>query len=165
MQSKKLTRGLLAVYLLVLTWIIVFKMSVSFQDFPQLRSINFIPFAESVVTNGKLDFSEILNNLLAFVPFGIFMGMLLERKPFLYKMIPIFFTSLAFEAAQFLFSIGASDITDLLANTFGGGIGIGIFALLSKILKDNTQKILNMVCFMGDACFILLVGVLVAVNF
>lgn len=69
------------------------------------------------MVNGKLQISEIIDNVLAFVPFGIFMGMLREQATFWKRLVPIFGVSLLYEAFQYLFGIGASDITDLLANT------------------------------------------------
>lgn len=164
LNSKKLTRGLLIVYLAALIWIIIFKMQLSFQGLPHLRKINLIPFAESMVTNGKTNYSEIINNAAAFIPFGIFMGMLLQGQAFFKKVAPVFLTSLAFEVIQFVFSIGASDITDLLANTFGGLIGIGFFFLLEKIFKRNTLKILNLICLAGGIILVSFIGLLVLVN-
>ena len=164
LNSKKLTRGLLIVYLAALIWIIIFKMQLSFQGLPHLRNINLIPFAESMVTNGKTNYSEIINNAAAFIPFGIFMGMLLQGQAFFKKVAPVFLTSLAFEVIQFVFSIGASDITDLLANTFGGLIGIGFFFLLEKVFKRNTLKILNLICLAGGIILVLFIGLLVLVN-
>lgn len=164
LNSKKLTRGLLIVYLAALIWIIIFKMQLSFQGLPHLRNINLIPFAESMVTNGKTNYSEIINNVAAFIPFGIFMGMLLQGQAFFKKVAPVFLTSLAFEVIQFVFSIGASDITDLLANTFGGLIGIGFFFLLEKIFKRNTLKILNLICLAGGIILVSFIGLLVLVN-
>ena len=102
LNSKKLTRGLLIVYLAALIWIIIFKMQLSFQGLPHLRNINLIPFAESMVTNGKTNYSEIINNVAAFIPFGIFMGMLLQGQAFFKKVAPVFLTSLAFEVIQLL---------------------------------------------------------------
>ncbi len=40
------------------------------------RSINLIPFAGSLVVNGKTDISEIILNIVAFVPFGVYLSML-----------------------------------------------------------------------------------------
>ena len=159
LNSKKLTRGLLIVYLAALIWIIIFKMQLSFQGLPHLRNINLIPFAESMVTNGKTNYSEIINNVAAFIPFGIFMGMLLQGQAFFKKVAPVFLTSLAFEVIQFVFSIGASDITDLL-----GLIGIGFFFLLEKIFKRNTLKILNLICLAGGIILVSFIGLLVLVN-
>ena len=71
MRSKNLTRGILIFYWAALAWIIVFKMSFSAAGLPHLRSLNLIPFAESVIVNGHLDTTEIFQNLAAFVPFGV----------------------------------------------------------------------------------------------
>ena len=56
-DPKKLTSVLLAVYLIVLTWIIVFKMSLDIHLFQEMnhRSINLIPFAGSLIVNGKVE--------------------------------------------------------------------------------------------------------------
>ena len=54
MESKKITKALCIIYLMFLTWIILFKMQFAFQELPDIRSINLIPFKESVMVNGKL---------------------------------------------------------------------------------------------------------------
>lgn len=164
MESKKITRCLLAVYLLALSWIIIFKMEFSFDNLPHIRNINLIPFGDSAITNGTVDVSEIINNLLAFIPFGIFTGMLLDEKSFIKKVLPVFFVSLAFETVQFIFAVGASDITDLLMNTTGGIIGTACFIFLSKIFKNRTNKILNIICLVGAIFMISLIGILVFAN-
>lgn len=142
MESKKITRCLLAVYLLALSWIIIFKMEFSFDNLPHIRNINLIPFGDSAITNGTVDVSEIINNLLAFIPFGIFTGMLLDEKSFIKKVLPVFFVSLAFETVQFIFAVGASDITDLLMNTTGGIIGTACFIFYLKYLKIEQIRFL-----------------------
>lgn len=38
-----------------------------------------------------------------------------------------FSVTLLYEVVQYIFAIGASDITDLLGNTLGGVIGIALF--------------------------------------
>lgn len=143
MNSKKLSIGLFSFYFFTLTWIILFKLSFSPAELPHLRNINLIPFAESVIVNGKIDFSEIFQNLFAFIPFGVLISTILEKKSFLTKLLPAFFVSLAFETLQFIFSIGASDITDIITNTLGGLIGIGIFFLLKKIFRRNYANVIN----------------------
>ena len=80
MKSKKLTAGLFAFYFLALTWIILFKMQFSWRGLPHLRGINLIPFGASLVVNGRMNLGEIIQNALAFVPFGIFMRVLLQKS-------------------------------------------------------------------------------------
>lgn len=164
MESKKITKCLLTVYLLALTWIILFKMQTSPDSLPHIRNVNLIPFGGSAITNGTIDLDEIINNLSAFIPFGIFTGMLLEKKSFIKKIAPIFFTSLAFEVLQFVFAIGASDITDLLMNTMGGILGTGCFYVLLNLLKNRVYKILNILCLIGMIFLLLLIGLLLFAN-
>lgn len=164
MESKKITKALCIIYLVFLTWMILFKMQFAFQKLPEIRSINLIPLKESVIVNGKLDVSEIIDNVLAFVPFGIFMGMLREQTAFWKRIAPIFGVSLLYEVLQYLLGIGASDITDLLANTLGGGLGIGIYLAAGKIFGKHVGKVLNGVCLVGAGFLILLVLLLIVTN-
>ena len=41
------------------------------EEIPHLRGINLIPYAASVVVNGKVQISEIIENMLVFLPFGL----------------------------------------------------------------------------------------------
>ncbi|GLG91164.1 VanZ family protein [Sellimonas catena] len=145
MKSKKFTMGLLIFYLIVLTWIIIFKLQFSFENLPHIRNINLIPFGESVIINGKMDFGEIIQNALAFIPFGVLMHVLWEEKPLIKQMAPVVAVSLLYEIIQFLFAVGATDITDVIANSLGGMIGIIIAVFISKLSAKHWIKIINTV--------------------
>lgn len=164
MSSKKVTLGLCIVYLLGLTWVVVFKTQLSLSTLPEMRSINLIPFAESVFVNGKIDYTEVIQNALIFVPYGIFISALMDKKTFAVKILPIILTSLVFETIQFVFAIGASDITDIIANTIGGIIGIAIAFAFSKIFKDNWKKIINGFCLVGGIILISFVVIVLIAN-
>ncbi len=164
MESKKVTLGLLVFYLAVLTWIIVFKMQFSFGNLGHMRSINLIPFGESVIINGEMDFNEIINNVLAFVPFGVLAHVLWEGKPLFMEVAPIVLTSLLFETLQYMLAVGMSDITDLITNSLGGAAGIGIAFAISKIFRGNWKKVINIVSLGCAAMLALLVAVLVVAN-
>lgn len=164
MKSKNLTKALFVVYLLGLTWIILFKMELSPANLPHIRNINLIPFAESVIVNGTLDFGEIIDNALAFIPFGVFAGVLWGNGSFLKKIAPVFLVSFAFETLQYVLAIGASDMTDLLANTLGGCAGLGIYLLLEKVTKGNARKMVNLLCLIGAVGMILLLAFIFLAN-
>ena len=134
------------------------------EELPHLRNINLIPFAESVIVNGKVDFSEIFQNLFAFIPFGVLISTISENKSFLQKLLPAFFVGLAFEVLQFIFSIGASDITDVITNTLGGLIGIGIFMVLRKLFKRKYKTVINIVSFTFAILFSVLMLILFLAN-
>ncbi|EGT3735200.1 glycopeptide resistance protein VanZ1, partial [Clostridioides difficile] len=162
MKSRKhnITKGLFIVYIIILTWIILFKLQfdISSLETMNLRSINLIPFAGSLIINNRVDISEIILNVAIFVPFGIYVCMLKEEWSFIKKVIPIFITSLVFETLQYIFALGASDITDLIGNTLGGIIGIAVFMLLSKIFKNNTIKIINVLALIVTIIVVLFLG-------
>lgn len=96
-----------------------------------------------LVLNGKANYNEIIYNVLVFVPLGIFLCMLANKKSFAHLVVPIVLLSLFYEVVQYIFAIGASDITDLIANSLGGVIGIGVFYVFHKLFKDNVNKVLN----------------------
>ena len=71
MKSKKITLGLLVFYLVALTWIILFKLQFSIADLPHLRNINLIPFADSVIVNGTIDFSDGIYSIRFICPYFV----------------------------------------------------------------------------------------------
>ncbi|MGL5245143.1 MAG: VanZ family protein, partial [Sarcina sp.] len=149
--QRILTNILFIVYLIVLTWIIAFKMQFSIKELDGLRGINLIPFHESVIVNNSIDFSEIVYNIIVFIPFGVYISMLKGKWSFLKKVIPIVGTSLLYEILQFVFAIGASDITDIIGNTFGGIIGIFIYLIFHRLFKTDfkTNRIVNIIASIG----------------
>lgn len=164
MKSKKITLALLLFYLAALTWVILFKLQFSLEGLPHIRNINLIPFGASAIVNGKIAFSEIIQNMFAFIPFGIFIHTLREENTFLWKIAPIFFVSLFFECMQFIFSIGASDITDLLSNTVGGAVGIYIAVVFSKVTPKNWRGFINLFGLIGAIGMTLLLSLLLFYN-
>ena len=164
MKSKKCTLGLLLFYLAALTWIIVFKLQVSVADLPHLRTINLIPFAAPMIVNGAVSVGEMVQNQLAFVPYGLLLHVLWEEKPLFQQILPIVCTSLLFELLQFLFAIGGTDITDLITNSCGGCLGIFLAIGLSRLSGRHWRTILNTVCLTGAVLLSALLAVVFAVN-
>ena len=167
MENKKkhnLTRILFIVYFCILVWILLFKMSFSLDELYKSRSINIIPFSGSIVVNGKLYINEIINNILVFVPIGIYTCMLKQEWSITKKISVAFFISLAVEVLQFILAIGATDITDLIGNTIGGVIGIVIFYLFDKVLKNKAISILNILASIATVGLVSLLCVLLVVN-
>lgn len=145
MKEKRRTAILFALYGLILIWIVLFKMSFSLEEISMLRterSVNWIPFHYATEVT-RFHRKEVFLNVLIFVPVGIWLKMfaLPTRKAVLLGLI----TSLALEACQFLFVIGASDITDLLTNTLGTAVGVCLYALLRKLFpnKQKTDRFIN----------------------
>ncbi|MBN3582857.1 VanZ family protein [Algoriphagus aestuarii] len=151
-SADKWTTWLLMVYLMVITWIILFKLGVQF-SYMENRKINLIPFA-----NGYYDKMETLMNVLIFVPLGIYATALFKRWAFNTQLIFFFLISLILESLQYLLKIGTFDITDLLTNTSGGMIGYLLFWTVGKLTQDSqkTQKFFNIVSTIGTITIVLL---------
>lgn len=136
---KKTTHILFTIYIFLVIWIILFKLAISIDQLPQFRSINLIPFYYPNKTTYQI--REVLDNLIIFIPFGLYLKTLnidSKRTVFLG-----FLFSFSLELSQYIFCIGASDITDLITNTTGALVGVGIYFLLKKIFKDKTNKIIS----------------------
>lgn len=160
MRDKKgLMQGFFYLYLIFLVWIILFKMKFYISDLPRMHSLNFVPFGASVVVNGSIVYSEIFYNFLVFLPMGFFLEFLLSKISFWKKFCFIFLFSFFLEYFQYVFWIGASDITDVLMNCSGGIFGI-LFTKLSYCMCKNDEKLTiflhYFVAFSSIFCFIFL---------
>lgn len=152
------------IYLAALVWIIVFKLQFSISDIDRVRSINFIPFKESVVVNHEINISEIINNAIIFVPFGIYLKMLKKDWSLLKDFLTFLCVSLFFEIIQYVFAIGRSDITDIIENIIGGCTGILIYHIFKWIFKEKTNKIFYILATIGTVFVLMLLTITILSN-
>lgn len=162
-QSNQLTTALFVVYLIALFWIIVLKLSVSF-SYMGKRSINLIPYSEPLILNGRVDFGEMILNVLIFVPLGMYAGILFRRWTVGKIILLFFFISLLCEAFQFILAVGAFDITDIINNTLGGIIGLVIYKGTEKAFHNSVkaQKVINIIALAGTILMMVLLFLLKA---
>ena len=157
---KKTTHILFTIYIFLVIWIILFKLSVSIEQLPHFRSINLIPFYYPNKTGYQI--REILDNVIIFIPFGIYLKTLninSSRTVFLG-----FLLSLSLELSQYIFCMGASDITDLITNTTGALVGVGLYYLLKKIFKEKTNKNILVLASIVTILFVSLIVVILVNN-
>ena len=149
-KNEKKSKALLVVfgiYLALLVWCILFKFALRPEEIPHLRGINLIPYAASVVVNGKVQISEIIENMLVFLPFGLCISAFYPDSEIQNRILLASGLSLFFEVTQYIFAIGASDITDVIMNTTGGIVGILGYSLLRKICRNERRaEIVVLVC-------------------
>ena len=156
-KTDKLTIVLFIVYLIALAWILIFKLGVHFSYMGNGRSMNLIPFGDSMIRNGKIDFGEIIMNVVIFVPLGIYAGILFRRWITGKKLFLFFLISLIIEGFQYVFKVGAFDITDIINNTLGGIIGLIVYTGIEKAFKNSVraQKFINIIATIGTIAMIL----------
>jgi glycopeptide antibiotics resistance protein len=140
--ARAFTRSVLAAYLFVLLWLVLFKFSadpLSVIASYQARSLNLIPFADSSL-------SDMRDNFLAFFVLGLLLGINDRSRGFLRKVALVTLLSLAVEGLQYALAIGAADITDVLMNSLGGMAGLALTDLAHKYLgHGNAARILDLV--------------------
>jgi glycopeptide antibiotics resistance protein len=76
-------------------------------------------------------------NLIAFIPFGVMLGVNFKQIALRYKLAVIFAFSVAVEIIQYCLAIGATDITDIIMNTLGGTFGVAFYSAVSKQMSDG----------------------------
>ena len=195
-KNEKKSKALLVVfgiYLALLVWCILFKFALRPEEIPHLRGINLIPYAASVVVNGKVQISEIIENMLVFLPFGLcisafypdseiqnrillasglslffevtqYIGVLYRRWNLSEKVLSFFCVSLIYEVMQYVLEIGRSDITDVIDNTLGAVIGILLYLGMKKIWKEKTGKIITILGAVLEVLFLALLFFTFAAN-
>ncbi len=154
LTSNGITKFLLTIYLIGIYWIIILKLNVP--HIVEKRSVNFIPFAAPMVLNGKVDYGEMVLNVLIFIPLGIYTATLKKHLKIHSPILLVMFTSCLLEFLQFMMKVGAADITDVMTNTFGGLIGVLVYELLLRIFKNHTkvQQIVNILAITFTLLFI-----------
>ncbi len=163
-RQRNISYIVFGIYMMLLIWLILFKFTTNFSELDYIRNINFIPFSESLITNGHLDITEIVYNILVFTPLGVYVSAFKPNWSFLRKAGASLCLSLLFETLQFIFAIGASDITDLIGNTVGGIIGIVIFLFFKKIFKKKSITIINCIGLIVELLAIAMLGILLIGN-
>ncbi|MBD5137184.1 MAG: VanZ family protein [Lachnospiraceae bacterium] len=98
---------------------------------------NVEPFAEikrfyRVLKNGYnfKAFLNLIGNIAAFVPFGMFLPMIKSKKTGLINTVIIsFLFSACIETIQLYFKLGVFDVDDIVLNTLGGFIGYLLYLI------------------------------------
>jgi glycopeptide antibiotics resistance protein len=144
------------VYTAVLIWLILFKFSVHIAAVlhHDQRSVNLVPFSNASGSSG-----EIVDNVLVFIPFGLLLGVNCKRLDLWRKLVIVLVFSLTAEVLQYIFAIGASDITDVITNTFGGLVGLLAYELATRRIREESLD--RFIVLVGTgllAVFLLLLG-------
>lgn len=159
-MGKILSRALLALYLLILIWLVLFKLTFHISSVLnyQHRSLNLIPFAApSITKDGGINYGEMILNCIFFIPFGLLLKLNFKTVGFLPKLAFILVFSLTAELIQFIFAIGATDITDVITNTFGGLLGLKLYDLSNRYI--NSERLDSVVISVGIFLLVLFMSI------
>jgi len=137
--------GLLVGYVLAM-FVLLFRPEALFDaNRVVFRSFNFVPFATIINYINHWDritwiaFTNLIGNVMAFVPLGILLQALKRSKRIWADLGIVLLTTICIEALQALLGVGACDVDDVILNFAGGAIGIGAYRVVMLITKD-TEK-------------------------
>jgi glycopeptide antibiotics resistance protein len=103
------------------------------------------------------NFREMIDNVIIFIPFsGLLLNVNFKEIGFLPKFAFVLVLSLTFEIIQFIFAIGATDITDVITNTVGGFLGLKLYGLSNKHMNQKKKKLDRVIIFVGILLLVLL---------
>ncbi|MFC4242189.1 VanZ family protein [Gryllotalpicola reticulitermitis] len=119
------------VYLALLAWIVLWKLQAPYLGSGALREIKIVPYLPAGGDGGSGPL-EVVVNVILFIPVGAFLGLLAPSWRWWMHALVLAGASLVLESTQYVMAIGSSDITDVIDNTLGGVVGLGILALLRR---------------------------------
>ncbi|UFH57430.1 VanZ family protein [Spirosoma sp. KNUC1025] len=148
-------KGMLIVYVAILIWLVIFKLNVNIWSVidHHHRSLNLIPFAAPSRVEGRINFGEMIFNCVFFIPFGLLLNVNFKTVGFWPKLTVILLFSLTAELIQYIFAIGATDVTDLITNTLGGFLGLKLYDLSNKF--TNQKKLDSIIIAVGIILLVL----------
>ena len=134
------------IYMAVLLWAALVSRSEGYTD-----SVNFSPFYSYRFMLGFYNsfdvFKQIIDNILVFIPFGVLFpaafGIKRSAKGYALVIVSGLLLSAAIETIQFVFSIGFSEVDDIINNTWGCIAGCGVYALAGKLEKREDGLLLK----------------------
>jgi len=153
--------GLFAVYLVLLTWIVLWKLQVPYVGDGALRHVKVVPFAPTD-EDGASEPAEVMANVVLFVPFGLYLGLLAPSWRWPRFAAVLAGSSLALEVVQYALAIGSADLTDVVVNTAGGLAGLGVIVLARRRLRERTGAVVMQVCSVMTVLLVLAAGVFIA---
>lgn len=160
-SSTNLLVVLFVVYLVLLAWIVLWKLEVPWLGVDAQRVLKLVPFV-STADAGASAPAEVAVNAVLFVPFGLYLGLLAPSWPWWKATGVVACASLGLEVAQYVLAVGSSDVTDVVVNTAGGLVGIGLLALARRRLPASTTTVMAGVCSIGTVLALLASGLVVA---
>jgi len=159
-ERRALLIALFTVYLVLLNWVVLWKLELPYVGASGVRPVKLVPFvsADGFAANSPL---EVGVNVLLFVPFGIYLALLVPhwRRPQSTAVFAV--SSLGFELTQFVLAVGSFDTTDLIANTAGGLIGLAAASAAIRRSGAPAVRSLTRWCVIGTCIAVLIAGAFV----
>jgi len=147
--------ALFVVYLALLGWTVLWKLDVPWVGGE--RMVKLVPFVATGGAGASAPL-EVVVNLLLFIPFGLYLGLLAPARPWWAHLGVVAGVSLALEVAQYVLAVGRSDSTDVVVNTAGGLVGLGLAAVARHASGAGAARAMTRACSVATAVALVVAG-------
>jgi glycopeptide antibiotics resistance protein len=153
--------ALLGVYLVLLAWVVLWKLEVPWVGSGADRHLKLLPFvaAEGAGASNPV---EVALNVVLFVPVGLYLGLLAPSWRWWRATGVVAAASLVLEVTQYVLAVGRADVSDVIANTTGGLVGVGLVALARRSRGARGTRVVARVCALVTVLAVLAAGAVVA---
>ena len=135
-------------YFIVLFYFLFFSEELGRTYSERAYHYNLIPFHEIKrfiiyrrILGWKAVVLNIWGNIIAFMPFGLFLPIYAKRCRNLWMTVLYSFElSLLVELLQLVFKVGSFDVDDLFLNTVGGLLGYLVYKVIVRLRKNSGSK-------------------------
>ncbi len=128
-ERRYLFGVILVVWVMLLLWLTIFGRQ------PDNRQCFFIPFQTTTTMPKFMNWYTVVyligGNIFWFIPIGFLTRYVVRIRPWL-TIVGAAALSIVIEACQYIFSVGTTDIDDLIYNTLGAVIGVLLFGIAKK---------------------------------
>ena len=147
---KKILLGFSATFYFLLVFYLVFFARRRW-DIPagiQRANANLLPFYAKIhfLTHPVSDpkeigtmFQDIFGNILMFVPFSLVLYFVFNITNKTSILLRAFLFTVCIEITQYIVAVGVADIDDILLNTLGAVIGVGLIGIAESLLRKLDQ--------------------------
>ena len=152
---------LFVVYLVLLAWIVLWKLDIPWVGGGAQRQIKLVPFVRTADAGPTAPF-DLIANIALFVPFGLYLGLLAPSWRWWKVTGALVASSVVLEVVQYVLAVGRSDITDVIVNAAGGLVGFGLLAVARHRYQARTAVVMTRVCLIGTVLAVVAIAVFVA---
>lgn len=145
---------LAAVYLVLLVWVVLWKLEAPWVGVAGERIVKLVPFVATSTAGASRPF-EVVANVALFVPLGLYLGLLAPSWRWWRVAGAAAAASVGLEIAQYVLAVGSSDLTDVVANTAGALVGLGLLARVRRRHGARTVSALTRACSIGTVLAVL----------
>ena len=153
-EIKKTKIIVLCIYLLTVLWFTIFNRSVR----PSSAQTDlFWSYKAWINDQNNQIGQEILANIVMFMPFGFLLSSIVTKHRLVFPAAILF--SLIIETLQLFLMRGLFEWDDVVSNTIGAIMGIGLFLIFDKYINEKHRAIImkSLATFILIACAVIVV--------